>query len=241
MDKTLKERIREGEVIHSIGVPMDFGRGQLEDVMAQGDYDFISVDCQHRAFSEERLVQFCLMAQDMNIHVRGRIKHTRHAYLVGTYLDLGLSSIMVPEVQDEATAKEAVNAFYYPQFGKRSWGGEAREGLEDRPDRLEYAAWWNQYGTLSIQIESVDAVVNARQLALPGIDFFAFGPNDLMFSLEAHPLFPFRTYDECVRHVVDQVQDTHVKVGLAAETVEEEEKFREMGVTVFGGTNLGSR
>lgn len=235
-DKTLKQRIRDGEIVTSVGVPMDIERGHLEDILGQHNPDYLAVDAQHGPLNETQLAAFCVMAQDLKLPAQVRIKHTRHAYLVGTYLDLGPSGVMVPEVEDEAVVDEAVNAFYYPQVGKRSWGGTLRVGLDERPDRLEYAPWWNTYGWLAIQIESVEAVINAGNLAKPGVDVFSFGPNDLMFSIEAHPRFPFRTLEDCVKHVLDQIQDTHVKVGMGvgADTPEDRERYMNLGVTVFG-------
>ncbi len=235
-EKALKQRIRHGDIVKSVGVPMDIERTHLEDILGQHDCDYLSVDAQHGPFNEAQLAAFCAMAQNLKLPVQVRIKHTRHAYLVGNYLDLGPSGIMVPEVEDEAVVAEAVNAFYYPQVGKRSWGGTLRVGLDERPDRLEYAAWWNAYGWLAIQIESVEAVINAGKLARPGVDVFSFGPNDLLFSIEAHPRFPFRTLEDCVKHVLDQIKDTHVKVGVGvgAETPEDRERFMNLGVTVFG-------
>ena len=159
---------------------------------------------------------FCAIAQDLSIPVRIRIKHTQHAYLIGTYLDLGPSGIMIPEVASEDIVDQGIASFYYPQRGKRSWGGPARVGLSARSDRLEYAAWWNDYGTLTLQIESVEAVIHARQLAKPGVDVLSFGLNDLMFSIEAHPQFPIRSYEDCIRHVLDQLDGTGVRIGLRA-------------------------
>ena len=235
-DKTVKQRIRDGEIVRSVGVPMDIERAHLEGILGQHDCDYLSLDAQHGPLDEAQLAAFCAMAQDLKLPVQVRIKHTRHAYLIGNYLDLGPSGIMVPEVEDEAVVAESVNAFYYPQIGKRSWGGTLRVGLDERPDRLEYAAWWNAYGWLAIQIESVESVINAGKLARPGVDMFCFGPNDLMFSIEAHPRFPFRTLEDCVKHVLDQAKDTHVKVGMVAgaETPEDREKYMNLGVTVLG-------
>ena len=74
------------------------------------------MDAQHGPFNEAQLMAFCIMAQDLNLPVQIRIKHTQHAYLIGNYLDLGPSGIMVPEVENEAIVDEALNAFYYPQM-----------------------------------------------------------------------------------------------------------------------------
>jgi hypothetical protein len=46
-------------------------------------------------------------------------------------------------------------------------------------------------GVLCLQIETVQRVTNARQLAKPGVDCLTCRPTDLSFDPEAHPAFPF--------------------------------------------------
>ena len=136
---------------------------------------------------------------------------------------------------------EAIAFFYYPQIGRRSSGGVARRNLKafGEPtipasiDRLAYADWWNGNGFLTIQLESVEAILNARKLAKPGIDVLAFGPNDLRFSMESLPHSPFKTVDECIRHVVEQMRDSTVQVGMGVGSAEERDRYIEMGVTVI--------
>jgi 2-keto-3-deoxy-L-rhamnonate aldolase RhmA len=178
-------------------------------------------------------VAFCAVAEGIDMPVQFRIQHTRHAYLIGRYLDLGATAIVVPEVREEATVDEAVRFFYYPQKGKRSWGGDARRGFGKRPDRLEYAAWWNAYGVLSIQLESLDAVINCRQLAKPGIDAVLFGPNDLAYDIESYHQPPLGTLDECVKHVVRELEGSGCRVALSAPFSADRQKYIDMGVTVF--------
>jgi 2-keto-3-deoxy-L-rhamnonate aldolase RhmA len=151
---SLKERIHRGDVIVGVSVPMDIERGRLEDILSRDTYGFVTVDSQHSAFHEERLVTFCGMTEAMGIPVQFRIKHPRHAYLIGNILDLGPLSIEVPLVETEAVVDEALTVFYYPQVGKRSWGGSARYGIKGRDNRREYAAWWNSHGILcSLNLE----------------------------------------------------------------------------------------
>ena len=82
----------------------------------------VAVDSQHSPYNEDRLVDFCNVANELGIFVNFRIKHTRNTYLIGNYLDLGPSGIEVPQVELDETVDEAVAAFYYPQQGIRSWG-----------------------------------------------------------------------------------------------------------------------
>jgi len=167
--------------------------------------------------------------------VQLRIPHTRHTYLIGRYLDLGPTSIMVPEVETAATVEEAITYTYYPPVGRRSWGGIARRKAPDgQSARRAYADWWNDYVVLTLQLESVDAINNAELLAKPGVDALAFGPNDLEFSLEMHPNFPLRTVDACMRNVAEQVQGTGIRLSMAIPTGEgERDKYLDMGVTIF--------
>lgn len=212
--KSLKQRIHEGEGIKIANAPTDATRSQLEDILSQDSYDLVGVDAQHSAYSEKDLVAFCAMAEELRVPTQFRIKHTRHAYLIGNYLDLGPLSIVVPQVEDESMVDEAIDAFYYPPIGKRSWGPKAGHGITARGDRLEYAEWWNNNGILCLQLESINAVANAKKLAKSGVDMLLFGPNDLQFDLEMYPDHPFKTVDDCIQHVVRQMTDTHVKVNV---------------------------
>jgi 2-keto-3-deoxy-L-rhamnonate aldolase RhmA len=232
--EALKERIRRGDVVVGVRVLVDYSRSQVEDIVGQGAFDFLYQDGQHAAYSEEGLVKLCMIAQALDIPIQFRIPHTRQAYWIGRYLDLGLSGIMVPEVISEATVEEAITYFYYPQAGRRSWGGGARCGIKERSNRLDYAAWWNNYGFLSFQLESLEAIINAHKLARPGIDFLAFGPNDLSFNLEGYVNPPFKTVDDCMRHVAEQMKGSSIRLGMGTVTTPaERDKYLEMGVTVF--------
>ena len=232
--RNLKQRIGSGEQIIGANVGMTHTQDQLKKIVESGAFDFLWVDGQHSAFSEERLVEFCDRADTLDADVMFRIKHTYHSYLVGNLLDLGPAGIEVPQVETEATVEEAVDFFYYPQQGTRSWGGGARRKVsEGGGDRLKYAAWWNNYGVLMMQLESIPAVTGARRLAKAGVDCLSFGPNDLMYSIEAHPQHPFRDVDDCVRHVVDQLRDSETMVCFRNHAPEDRGKYIDMGVTVF--------
>lgn len=228
----LKERIRNGEHVYGVSVSMMTPRDRLVARVEECGYDFVAVDSQHSAFSEDRLVAFCDMADELDIAVNFRIKHTRNAYLIGNYLDLGPSGIEVPQVELEATVDEAVAAFYYPQQGIRSWGGAARKNSAGR-ERLDYADWWNNYGILWMQIESIEAVTHARRLAKAGVDCLSFGPADLTFSIETHPNHTLQTVDACVQYVSKELEGIPTAVCFRNGNPSTREKYAAMGVTVF--------
>ena len=229
----LKQRIRRGEIIIGVSAPLDSDRGRLEEILGKDSYDFISLDSQHSPYNEEKLVTFCSIAEDLGMPVQFRIKNTHHAFLIGNILDLGPMAIEVPLVEDEAIVEDALDAFYYPQVGHRSWGGAARHGVRGRDDRLEYAGWWNNNGILCLQMETLAAVTNVKTLAKPGVDCLTWGPADLSFDMEGHPHHPLQTVDDCVRHVLQQLEGTEVRISFRSGTPDQREKYIQMGVTVL--------
>ena len=127
----LKEKYRAGKQILGVGVSPSTPRDKLEATLDADDYDFVSIDSQHAPLHEERIVDFCGIAEEIGIFVQFRIKHTRHSYLVGNYLDLGPCGIEVPQTETGGTAEEAIHYFYYPPAGGRSFGGGARHNLAE--------------------------------------------------------------------------------------------------------------
>ncbi|MFK7965242.1 MAG: aldolase/citrate lyase family protein [Burkholderiaceae bacterium] len=235
--KTLRQRMRDGEILVALRGTLKTSKDELEKIWSSGRYDYIWIDLQHTAFNEPDLAAYCLAAESLGIDVQIRIPHTYQAYLVGRYLDFGPSAALIPEVMEESTVDDAIAYAYYGPIGRRSWGGFDRRGLRGAAkgmNRLEYAAWWNDYVVLGIQVESVEAVSNIAQLAKPGISVVTFGPNDLSFSLDAHPHYPLRTVDDCMRNVAEQLKGTQIALAMGTPSIpEQRDQFLKMGITLF--------
>jgi 2-keto-3-deoxy-L-rhamnonate aldolase RhmA len=211
---SLKHKMHHGEAIRTVTAAVDSTRRQLEELLPKdGKVDLFYLDGQHRPLPDERhLVEFCKLAEQLGAGVQLRLPHPRLAYLAGRFADLGVLSIMVPLVEEVSTADEAIQNFYYPPLGSRSWGGEFRYGEKPPTDRLKYAAWWNGTGMLGFQIETLRAALNVRNLVKPGVDFIAWGPGDMSFDLERHANSPFKTLEEVHAFVIEQLKGFNVSV-----------------------------
>lgn len=229
----LKKRYRDGEQIFGVSMPVTADKDRFEQILSGDDYDYVSVDSQHSPYSEERLAAFCDMAAEADVFVQFRIKHTFHTYLVGNILDLGPCGIEVPQVELESTVDEAVKYFYYPQDGYRSNGGGHRRKLRDYKDYRAYAKFWNSYGVLWMQIESVDAVQNCHKLIRPGVDAVSFGPTDLGFSLDSHPNHALKTVDDCIDYAVKSLEGTGVAVCHRTYDYKLRQEYWDRGVQVI--------
>jgi len=232
--KTLRQRIADGEILVALRGSLWTGKSELADLWASGEYDYVWIDSQHTPYSDERLVAFCAAAEALGIDVQIRIPHTRDAHLVGRYLDFGPTAVLVPEVEDVATVDDAIAHAYYGPIGRRSWGGLLRRNFSPEMDRLDYAAWWNEYVVLGIQVESVRAVEHVSELAKPGVSVVTFGPQDLAFSLDANPDFPVQSVDDCIRKVAEDLDGTGIRLAMGLATPpEERDKYLDMGITLF--------
>ena len=230
---SMKERFHSGEQFVAVSLTADKTQDEVASIMEKGNYDFIFIDSQHAAYNEEKLAGFCAMAAEMGIHVQFRVKHTRNTYLVGNYMDLGPGGVEIPQVELESTVEETVQNFYYPPLGIRSWGGKARLGIKTRNDRSEYSKWWTDHGVVWIQLESVNAVKNAKKLVKSGVDCLSFGPNDLMFDLETNANSQLKTVDDCLNHVVKQLAGTDTAVCTRLLPPTSRQHYFDLGVSII--------
>ena len=211
---SLKEKMHSGQQVRSAAATLETTRAQMQEMIKKtGGVDLFSLDAQHRPNSDEReLVRFCKTAEELGAGVQIRLQHPRNAYLAGRYADLGVLAVMVPLVEEVATVDEALNNFYYPPLGSRSWGGEFRYKEKPPTDRLQYAQWWNGNALLGFQIETLRGALNARNIVKPGIDWISWGPGDMAFDLERHSNSPFKTLEEVHNYVIQQLKGYDVRL-----------------------------
>ena len=233
MSKSLKSRIAQGDQLFGISTSITTDKYEAEKTVSEGPYDFVLIDGQHSPVDQNKIADYSAMMAEMDVHVQFRIEHARNAYLIGHYLDLGVSGIEVPQVEEIAEVNESVANFYYSPAGVRSWGGRSRIGFDQGVDRHEYAKWWNNYGVLWIQAESVNAVTSIKKLATTGVDCVSIGPNDLRFDMERVGSKKFDSVETCVKHIVSQLEGTGITVCHRIYDIVEKQKFYDLGVNVI--------
>jgi len=231
--ETLKTRIVNGEKIVGASIRMWATQAEVEATLATRDYDFLAVDAQHSPFNEKNLANVCEIGNKIGIPIQLRIKHTQFTFIIGNMLDLGPSMIEIPQVEELSTVIDAVNNFHYPQKGRRSWGPSRSPQSKVYPNRLEYAEWWNAHGVLWMQLESIAAVVQARDMADAGAHVLSWGPNDLAFNREANPDHFLKTDDDCIEHVLKELSGTQTTLCLRTYGDEQLARYQDMGASMF--------
>lgn len=150
--------------------------------------------------------------------------------VIKQYLDIGAQNLLVPMVNTAEDAAAAVAAVRYPPRGVRGVGSAlARASRWNRaPDYLGTA---DDTISLYVQIETADAVANARDIAaVDGVDGVFIGPSDLAASLghlgqQGHP-----EVVDAVESTISTMIELGVPVGVNAFAPDAARRYLDQGV-----------
>ena len=110
MNDSLKSRLARGDQLFGISTSITTDKYEAERIVSEGPYDFVWIDGQHSPVDQNEIADFSFMMTEMGVHVQFRIEHARNAYLIGHYLDLGISGIEVPQVEKTEEVQEILKA-----------------------------------------------------------------------------------------------------------------------------------
>lgn len=182
-----------------VGLWVNFTDPAAVEIAASSGFDWILQDTEHAPTDPATVMRTLQIAAGypVNVLVRPALPDP-HA--VTRLLDVGVRSVLVPMVNTVAQAEALAASMQFPPYGTRGVSSQTRGGSWGRrPDYLHSA---RAELTLIVQIESPEAVANAREiLAVDGVDAGFVGTADLAAAL-GHPGQP--THPE-VEEAVDQV------------------------------------
>lgn len=153
----------------------------VAEILAQSGLDWILFDMEH---SPNELPG--LLAQLQAIKSGSAKPVVRVAWndsvLIKRVLDIGVTSILVPFVENEGEAERAVKACLYPPEGIR---GVTSSGRASRYGRdFDYLRNANDNVCILVQIESIAALHELDRIAqMKGVDGVFIGPSDLAASM----------------------------------------------------------
>ncbi len=178
IENTTIRKLRAG------GLALGFGVHHLRTVAAgmiaaATGHDWLFIDMEHGAFSQDGVAQICIAALPTGITPIVRI--CAGALDQGTRaLDNGAAGIIVPHVDTVDQARRIASAFRYPPLGTRSWGGPSALFGYKAPGNAEAQAAINPEILVVAMIESPEGVANAEGIAaVDGIDGLLIGTSDL--------------------------------------------------------------
>lgn len=210
MSSSLRARIRSSEP--TLGTFVNLGSVLAAETCALAGFDWLVVDLEHGAGSEQALIGQVLAAGIHQVPVIVRVESAERIRS-GRVLDLGAAGIMFPRLASAEEVADAVRHLRYPPEGdrgvatyNRAWGfGMKADGVQTANDRV--------IGV--VQIETVGALAEVEAIAaVPGVDVLFVGPVDLSHALGVPGMFDAPEFRAALAAVVRAAKAAGIPAGI---------------------------
>lgn len=176
----LKQRLKKGEKV--FGSWNVLASAFATEVMGYAGFDFIIIDQEHGVGDLTTLGHQFQALSGTPTTALVRVPGHDGAY-IRRVLDLGAEGLVVPSVNTAAEARAIVETCYYPPFGSRGAAPGTIRASSFGAEAAPYARTANDNTLLICQIETVEGVNNAADIAaVDGVDMLFVGPYDLSAS-----------------------------------------------------------
>ena len=174
-----KRALKEGRP--QIGIWSSLSSHIVAEVLAHAGFDWVLLDTEHSP-NELPMVQAQLHAMVGGTATPVVRPAWNDMVLIKRYLDVGAQSLLLPYVQNEEEAKNAVRYTRYPPQGVRGVAGSTRSSGYGRIK--DYFKRVHDELCLLVQVETRKAIANLDAIAAAeGVDGIFIGPNDLAADL----------------------------------------------------------
>jgi 4-hydroxy-2-oxoheptanedioate aldolase len=176
---TLKLALRNKQI--QLGLWCALSNSYSTEIVAGSGYDWLTLDMEHSPNDLHSVLTQLQMLGAYPLEPAVRlVKFDKD--LVKQYLDMGVRTLILPNVESAEHAKEIVHATRYPQQGIRGVAGQHRANRWGRI--ADYAQTASEQICVLVQIESAPGVTFFDSIiAVDGVDGAFIGPNDMAASM----------------------------------------------------------
>ena len=166
-----------------IGFWLGLPSPEIAEIVGGAGFDFAIIDLEHGIIGIETAQRMMMALAASRTVPMVRVPDAAEGWIKRA-LDAGAAAVMVPRVEDAATAARLAGFATYGPEGRRGWGvGVARAAGWGR-DADGYLGRWRASGGLILQIESPAGLAAAAEIAaVPGVTQLFFGPSDFAACL----------------------------------------------------------
>lgn len=190
-----KRRVLAGQRV--AGTFLNLGSPVTTEMAGCAGFDWLLIDQEHGIGGEEILLHQLQAAATTPAVPIVRIAANEGARFKRA-LDLGAAGIMVPWVNSELEARQAVAHLRYPPRGTRGVMKMTR-ACEFGSGFVDYFERGHEQIVLMAQIETAEAVAEVDAIAaVEGVDVLFIGPMDLTTSLGIQEQFDHPRFHECL-------------------------------------------
>ncbi len=224
--KSLKSRLKEGEILH--GCWLNLANTVTSEIVGQAGFDWVLIDLEHGVGTEsEALHQIQSLASGTAIPLfRVESSARQRVYRI---LDLGPQGIMFPQIRNEVEAKIAIQGMKYAPDGGRGMATMTRATKfgKNIPDYLENVTK-DLLGI--IQIETPEILSHLDQVAqVDGVDILFVGPNDLSMGLGIFKQFDNPKFKQAMEATAQAANKAGIWSGILLQRLEDYHYYRDLG------------
>lgn len=228
--ESLATRMKRGEKL--LGTMLSFTRNpDISLLLKNAGMDFFMIDCEHGFLGLSETATMISMGKQAGIPVLVRIPELRRE-LVGKYLDMGATGLMLPNTDNADLAREFVRLAKYAPMGRRGVAmGKAHSGYCSPSDGPAYMQQANENTILIAQIESPEGVSNLQEiLSVDGIDVALVGPNDLSHSLGVHKQYQHPSFVAAMEQIIRTAKACGKQSGIHTAPIGEVNRWAQQGM-----------
>jgi 2-keto-3-deoxy-L-rhamnonate aldolase RhmA len=153
------------------------------EIMAHAGFDFVVVDLEHTLLDLGTAQTMISLARASGLAPLVRVPD-HAASTIQRVLDAGAAGVLVPHVDTAEQADALARACRFPPHGTRGAGSTGHAGRWGRLPRADYVRYGNEQVLCIPQLESAQAVREARAIAaVPGVDAVFLGAADLAMDV----------------------------------------------------------
>jgi 4-hydroxy-2-oxoheptanedioate aldolase len=231
LQNSVKDKLAAGNVVYGCFIPT-ISPIDVE-ILAVAGFDFALIDSEHGPISAESAYPMILAAESRGMEAFARVSQNERQVIL-KLLDVGVSGLMIPQINSAEEARYAIEACkYWPQGTRGLAGGRTFDWGMHQP-ATELVQPINDRVLTMVQFEHIRAFDHLDAiLDVPGLDVFFVGPNDLAQSMgyPGQPGHPEVT--ALADQVVERAQARGIKLGTTAFTIPSAHQAVERGFSMI--------
>lgn len=234
---TLKQALAAGRV--QVGIWSSLTSPIVAEILAGSGFDWMLIDSEHAPSDLGHIVAQLQAAAAYPTEAVVRIP-VADATFIKRYLDAGVRSLLVPFVEDAATARLVAAATRYPPHGIRGVSVAHRGNLFGRVKGYLQAA--DTMNCVIVQLETRRSLANVEAIAqTEGIDAVFIGPSDLAADLGHLGNAGHAEVQDAIRATVARCRAIGRPIGILAPVAEDARRYMEWGATLVAvGSDIGA-
>ncbi|AWH90006.1 2-dehydro-3-deoxyglucarate aldolase [Limnobaculum parvum] len=208
------------------------------EVLGYAGFDWLLLDGEHAPNDINTFIPQLMALKDSDSAAIVR-PQSNDPVTIKRLLDIGFYNLLIPFVESEAEALQAVASTRYPPQGIR--GVSVSHRSNGYGTVADYFSKINDNISVMVQIESQQGVDNLDAIAaVDGVDCIFVGPSDLSAALgylgqAGHP-----DVQQTIRHIFDRAKAHGKACGILAPVEADARRYLEWGATfVAVGSDLG--